>query len=92
MHEILTKENLRTALLRGIPIEVTCEHGPDCCSRGALSHDETTDKYSYRDGDALFSNTSHLENLWCVTNTNNGSYRFFTEKPVHSIILKRKQL
>lgn len=93
MHEILTKENLRTALLRGIPIEVTCEHGPDCCSRGYLSHDETTDKYSYcGGGGTLFRTTTHLEGKWCVTNTNNGSYRFFTEKPVHSIILKRKQL
>jgi hypothetical protein len=92
MHEILTKENLKSALLRGIPIEATCENGYECCIKGNLLHDETTDKYSYCDGDALFRNTSHLENLWCVTNTNNGSYRFFTEKPVHSIILKRKQL
>ena len=93
MHEILTKENLRTALLRGIPIEVTCEHGPDCCSRGALSHDETTDKYSYcGGGGTLFRTTTQLENLWCVTNTSRGSYRFFTEKPVHSTILKRRQL
>ena len=92
MHEILTKENLRIALLRGIPIEATCEHGHTCCVRGELLHDVTTDKYSYRDGGTLFSNTSHLEGQWCVTNTNNGYYRFFTETPVHSLILKRKQL
>ena len=92
MHEILTKENLKSAALRGIPIVITCENGYDCCVKGELLHDVTTDKYSYREGGALFSNTTHLENLWCVTNTNNGSYRFFTEKPVHSIILKRKQL
>lgn len=92
MHEILTKQNLEASLRLGIPVEVTCEHGYDCCVRGELLHDVTTDKYSYRDGGKLFSNTTQLENLWCVTNTNNGSYRFFTEKPVHSIILKRKQL
>ena len=92
MHEILTKQNLEASLRLGIPVEVTCEHGYDCCVRGELLHDVTTDKYSYRDGGTLFSNTSHLEGKWCVTNTNNGSYRFFTEKPVHSIILKRKQL
>ena len=92
MHEILTKENLKSALIRGIQVEVTCENGYDCCVRGELLHDVTTDVYSYRDGGTLFSNTTRLENLWCVTNMNNGSYRFFTEKPVHSIILKRKQL
>lgn len=92
MHEILTKENLKSALLRGIPIVTTCEGGHTCCVRGNLLHDETTDKYSYCDGGTLFSNTTQLENLWCVTNMNNGSYRFFTEKPVHSIVLKRKQL
>ena len=88
MHEILTKENLKSALLRGISIEVTCENGYDCCIKGNLLHDETTDKYSCS-GDAIFRSTSHLESNWCVTNTNNGSYRFFTETPVHSIILKR---
>ena len=92
MHEILTKENLKSALLRGIQIKVTCEGGHTCCVRGELLHDVTTDVYSYQNGDTLFSNTTHLENLWWVTNMNNGSYRFFTEKPVHSIILKRKQL
>ena len=92
MHEILTKENLRTALTRGIPVEVTCEHGFECCSKGELLHDVTTDLYSYCGGGTLFRNTTQLENLWCVTNINNGSYRFFTEKPVHRIILKRKQL
>lgn len=92
MHEILTKQNLEASLRLGIPVEVTCEHGHTCCVRGELLHDVTTDKYTYCDGDFLFRNTLHLENLWCVTNMNNGSYRFFTEKPVHSIILKRKQL
>ena len=92
MHEILTKQNLEASLRLGIPVEVTCEHGYDCCVRGELLHDVTTDKYSYSGGSTLFSNATHLENLWCVTNINNGSYRFFTEKPVHSIILKRKQL
>ena len=92
MHEILTKQNLEASLRLGIPVEVTCEHGYTCCVRGELLHDVTTDKYSYRDGGTLFSNTTQLENLWYVTNMNNGSYRFFTEKPVHSIILKRKQL
>ena len=92
MHEILTKENLKTALLRGVSIEVTCEHGPDCCSRGNLSHDKTTDKYSYcGGGGTLFRTTTQLEHNWCVM-TPTGSYRFFTEKPVHSTILKRKQL
>jgi hypothetical protein len=92
MHEILTKQNLEASLRLGIPVEVTCEHGYDCCFRGELLHDVTADVYSFRDGGTLFSNTTRLENLWCVTNMNNGSYRFFTEKPVHSIILKRKQL
>ena len=92
MHEILTKQNLEASLRLGIPVEVTYEHGYDCCVRGELLHVVTTDKYSYRDGGTLFSNTSHLEDKWCVTNMNDGSYRFFTEKPVHSIILKRKQL
>ena len=86
MHEILTKENLKTALLRGIPIEVTCEHGIDCCSKGNLLYDITTDRYT-----GLFRSTTHLEHSWCVT-TPAGSYRFFTESPVHSTILKRKQL
>lgn len=86
MHEILTKENLRTALLRGIPIEVTCEHGPDCCSKGDLSYDITTDRYH-----GLFGSTTHLEQNWCVT-TPLGAYRFFTENPVHATILKRKRL
>ena len=92
MHEILTKQNLEASLRLGIPVEVTCEHGYTCCVKGALLHDVTTDKYSYSCGNTLFRNTAQLENLWCVTNINNGSYRFFTEKPVHSIILKRKQL
>ena len=92
MHEILTKENLKSALLRGIQVKATCKGGHTCCVIGELLHDVTTDVYSYRDGGTLFSNTTHLENLWCVTNTNNGSYRFFTETPVHSLILKRKQL
>ena len=92
MHEILTKQNLEASLRLGIPVEVTCEHGYDCCVRGELLHDVTTDKYSYRDGGTLFNSTTHLKTLWCVTNTNNGSYRFFTETPVHRIILKRKQL
>ena len=92
MHEILTKQNLEASLRLGIPVEVTCEQGHTCCVRGELLHDVTTDVYSYRDGGTLFRNTTQLENLWCVTNTNNGSYRFFTKTPVHSIILKRKQL
>ena len=92
MHEILTKQNLEASLRLGIPVEVTCEHGHTCCVREELLHDVTTDVYSYRDGGTLFRNTTQLENLWYVTNMNNGSYRFFTEKPVHSIILKRKQL
>jgi hypothetical protein len=92
MHEILTKQNLEASLRLGIPVEVTCEHGHTCCVRGELLHDVTTDKYSYSGGSTIFSITTQLENLWCVTNMNNGSYRFFTEKPVHSIILKRKQL
>ena len=92
MHEILTKQNLEVSLRLGIPVEVTREHGYDCCVRGELLHDVTTDKYSYRDGGTLFNSTTHLKTLWCVTNTNNGSYRFFTETPVHSLILKRKQL
>ena len=92
MHEILTKQNLEASLRLGIPVEVTCEHGYDCCVRGELLHDVTTDKYSYRDGGTLFNSTTHLKTLWCVTNTNNGSYRFFIETAVHSIILKRKQL
>ena len=92
MHEILTKENLRTALTRGIPVEVTCEHGQGCYSRGYLSHDTTTDKYSYcGGGGTVFRSTTHLEHNWCVT-TPAGAYRFFTEKPVHATILKRKQL
>lgn len=91
MHEILTKENLKSALIRGIQVEVTCENGYDCCVRGNMLHDETTDKYTYCDGGFLFRNTSHLENNWCVITTG-GAYRFFTEKPVHSLILKRKQL
>lgn len=91
MHEILTKQNLEASLRLGIPVEVTCELGYDCCFRGELLHDVTTDKYSYRNGGTLFRSTSHLENNWCVITTG-GDYRFFTEKPVHSIILKRKQL
>ena len=92
MHEILTKQNLEASLRLCIPVEVTCEHGHTCCVRGELLHDVTTDKYSYSGGSPLFRNTTQLENLWCVTNMNNGSYRFFTEKTVHSLILKRKQL
>lgn len=92
MHEILTKQNLEASLRLGIPVEVTCENGYDCCVKGELLHDVTTDKYSDCGGNTVFRNTTQLENLWCVTNTNNGSYRFFTETPVHSIILKRKQL
>lgn len=92
MHEILTKENLKSAALRGIPIVATCENGYECCIRGNLLHDETTDKYSYCDGGTtIFRSTSHLENNWCVTTTG-GAYRFFTETPVDSLILKRKQL
>ena len=91
MHEILTKENLKSAALRGIPIVATCEGGYACCVRGNLLHDETTDKYSYCDGGKLFNSTSELERLWCVT-TAGGAYRFFTETPVYSLILKRKQL
>ena len=63
MHEILTKQNFEASLRLCIPVEVTCEYGHTCCVRGELLHDVTTDKYSYRDGGALFSNTSHLENL-----------------------------
>lgn len=91
MHEIRTKENLKSALLRGISIVVTCEGGYTCCVRGNLLHDITTDKYSYCNGNTLFRSTSHLETHWCVT-TAGGAYRFFTETPVHSLILKRKQL
>ena len=91
MHEILIKENLKSALLRGIQVKVTCEGGHTCCVRGNMLHDETTGKYTYCDGGFLFRNTLHLENNWCVT-TAGGAYRFFTETPVHSIILKRKQL
>lgn len=91
MHEILTKENLKSALLRGIQVEVTCKSGYGCCVIGNLLHDETTDKYSYCDGGKLFNSTSELERLWCITAAG-GTYRFFTKTPVHSIILKRKQL
>ena len=91
MHEILTKENLKSALLRGVQVEVTCENGYTYYIRGNLLHDITTDKYSYCDGNTLFRSTSHLESNWRVT-TAGGAYRFFTETPVHSLILKRKQL
>ena len=91
MHEILTKQNLEASLRLCIPVEVTCEHGHTCCVRGELLHDVTTDKLVPRWG-TLFNSTTHLKTLWCVTNTNNGYYRFFTKTPVHSLILKRKQL